>query len=311
MKIATYTESGNRYVGSVNEAAGTLTPYKLGSTQVQNGIQFLIEQHAAGKSLALQDREVAISAVQLEAPLPRPARNIFCVGKNYHEHAHEFANSGFDSSAAQGAVPEYPIVFSKVPESVTATNTLIEYDSTVSTAIDYEVELAVIIGKPGRSISKAEAMDHVWGYTIINDVTARDLQGRYSQWLIGKSQDTFCPMGPFAVTRDDIDLGNTRVTTKVNGDVRQDSNTGLLIFDVPTIISTISEGVTLLAGDVIATGTPAGVGLGFNPPKYLQHGDVVELEIEGIGTLTNTLRNRTATTQQTSKQKQIEATRNG
>ena len=132
MKIATYTqsgpESGNRHVGSVNEATGTITPFKLDSTQVSNGIQYLIEQHAAGETIALHDSEIAISGVLLDAPLPRPARNIFCVGKNYHEHAHEFANSGFDSSAAQGAVPEHPIGFSKVPETVTATNTFIEYD---------------------------------------------------------------------------------------------------------------------------------------------------------------------------------------
>ncbi|MBX2837984.1 MAG: fumarylacetoacetate hydrolase family protein, partial [Gammaproteobacteria bacterium] len=241
-----------------------------------------------------KDEEIEISDITIDAPLPRPMRNIFCVGKNYFEHAHEFANSGFDSSAAQGSVPEHPIVFSKVPESVTATGTPVQFDTSVSTAIDYEIELAVIIGKAGRGISQEQAMEHVWGYTIVNDVTARDLQGRYSQWLIGKSQDTFCPMGPYAVTRDSLDLGDTRICTKVNGEIRQDSNTGLLIFDVPTIIKTISEGITLLPGDIIATGTPVGVGIGFKPPKYLQHGDVVELEIEGIGTLTNTVQNRNA-----------------
>lgn len=227
--------------------------------------------------------------------MPRPRRNVFCVGKNYFDHAHEFASSGFDSSAAQGSVPEFPIIFSKVPESVTATNTAIEFDPDVSSAIDYEVELAVIIGKSGRRISRENALDHVWGYTVVNDVTARDLQSRYSQWLIGKSQDTFCPMGPFAVTRDTLNLADTAVRTWVNGELRQDSNTGLLIFDVPTIIATLSEGVTLMPGDVIATGTPAGVGIGYRPPKYLEHGDVVRTEVAGIGCLENTLRNRQQT----------------
>lgn len=291
MKLATFMVSKTRYVGLVDESEKTVRAFSLTSTQAFNGIQYLIEQHGLGVEVALSDQKFLLSEVQLDAPLPRPVRNVFCVGKNYHDHAHEFANSGFDSSAAQGNVPEYPIVFSKVPETVTATNTFIEYDSTVSSAIDYEVELAVIIGKKGRRISTEDALDYVWGYTIVNDVTARDLQGRHSQWLIGKSQDTFCPMGPYAVTKDSLDLANTRVCTRVNGEPRQDSNTNLLIFDVPTIIKTISEGVTLLPGDVIATGTPAGVGIGFKPPKYLQDGDVVELEIEGIGTLTNTLKN--------------------
>lgn len=291
MKLATFTVSNTRHVGLLNESAQTIRPFNLSAIQAINGIQYLIEQHGLGADVPLTDNEFPLSEVQLEAPLPRPARNVFCIGKNYYDHAHEFAKSGFDSSAAQGSVPEHPIVFSKVPETVTATNTYIEYDSSVSSAIDYEVELAVIIGKKGRGIRTEDALDHVWGYTIVNDVTARDLQGRYSQWLVGKSQDTFCPMGPYAVTKDSLDLANTRVCSKVNGELRQDSNTGLLIFDVPTIIKTISEGVTLLPGDVIATGTPAGVGIGFKPPKYLQHGDVVELEIEGIGTLTNSLKN--------------------
>jgi len=295
VKIATFTVSNTRRVGVVNEDNNTVTPFDLDTAQANSGIQYLIEQQVLGNSIALCNEAIAISDITLEAPLPRPIRNIFCVGKNYFDHAHEFADSGFDSSAAQGSVPEHPIVFSKVPESVTATNTSIEYDASVSTAIDYEVELAVIIGKSGRGIALDDALNHVWGYTIVNDVTARDMQARHSQWLIGKSQDTFCPMGPCAVTRDSIDLGNTRVSTKVNGEIRQDSNTNLLIFDVPTIIKTISEGITLLPGDVIATGTPAGVGIGFNPKKYMQHGDVVELEIDGIGTLINTVQKRGAT----------------
>jgi 2-keto-4-pentenoate hydratase/2-oxohepta-3-ene-1,7-dioic acid hydratase in catechol pathway len=223
----------------------------------------------------------------LEAPIPRPRRNIYCVGKNYHEHAKEFAASGFDSSASAGAVPKYPIIFSKVPECVIAHRDPVKIDRSVSPAVDYEAELGVIIGKGGRGIKAANALDHVWGYTIINDVTARDLQGRHSQWLIGKSQDTFCPMGPWAVTRDEIDLQDTKIQCWINGELRQDANTRDLIFDVPTIIETISAGVTLTPGDVIATGTPAGVGIGFTPPKYLVPGDVARIEISGIGVLEN------------------------
>ncbi len=160
-------------------------------------------------------------------------------------------------------------------------------DPGVSTAIDYEAELAVIIGKGGRGITKERALDHVWGYTIINDVTARDLQGRYSQWLIGKSQDTFCPMGPWAVSKDEVDLGTAGIRCFVNGERRQESRISLLIFDVPTIIATLSQGITLQPGDIIATGTPAGVGIGFDPPKYLSPGDTVRVEIDGIGVLEN------------------------
>jgi 2-keto-4-pentenoate hydratase/2-oxohepta-3-ene-1,7-dioic acid hydratase in catechol pathway len=156
--------------------------------------------------------------------------------------------------------------------------------------VDYEAELGVIIGKGGRGITASNALDHVWGYTIINDVTARDLQGRHSQWLIGKSQDTFCPMGPWAVTKDEVDLADTQIRCWVNGELRQNANTRDLIFDVPTIIATISAGVTLRPGDVIATGTPAGVGIGFSPPKYLVPGDVARIEVERIGVLENEFR---------------------
>jgi len=292
MKIATFRTGDERKVGIVDEAAATIAPFELSTEQAQQGIQHLIERQVAAKDLPATGAPLALDKICFEAPLPRPRRNIFCVGKNYHDHAHEFSSSGFDSSAAQGAVPEHPIVFSKVPESVIGTGAFIEFDPAVSSAIDYEVELAVIIGKPGRGIKFEDALNHVWGYTIINDVTARDLQGRYSQWLVGKSQDTFCPMGPVAVSRDDIDLGDTGVRTWVNDELRQDSNTGLLIFDVPTIIQTIAEGLTLLPGDVIATGTPAGVGIGFKPPRYMVDGDVVRCEIDGIGQLGNAVKRR-------------------
>jgi 2-keto-4-pentenoate hydratase/2-oxohepta-3-ene-1,7-dioic acid hydratase in catechol pathway len=181
-----------------------------------------------------------------------------------------------------------------VPECVVANRAPVFFSKSISEAIDYEAELAVIIGKGGRGISKVDALDHVWGYTIINDVTARDLQGKHSQWLIGKSQDTFGPMGPWAVTRDDIDLRDTVVKCWINDELRQNANTSALIFDVPTLIATLSHGITLMPGDIIATGTPAGVGIGFKPPKYLVSGDVMKIEISGIGILENQLQERAA-----------------
>jgi 2-keto-4-pentenoate hydratase/2-oxohepta-3-ene-1,7-dioic acid hydratase in catechol pathway len=283
MRVATFAMAGERRVGRVDLAARTISPFDLPIAAAQDGVVGLIEHGGLPSTLS----PVPLDRIALEAPIPRPRRNIFCVGKNYYEHAHEFAKSGFDSSAAQGAVPKEPIIFSKVPETVVPDKAKVMIDGNVSSAIDYEAELAVIIGKGGRGIGKEQALDHVWGYTIVNDVTARDLQGRYSQWLVGKSQDTFCPMGPWAVTRDEIDLGNTPIRCFVNGDLRQNSNTSLLIFDVPTLIATISAGLSLKPGDIIATGTPAGVGIGFNPPRYLKAGDVVRVEIGGIGVLEN------------------------
>jgi 2-keto-4-pentenoate hydratase/2-oxohepta-3-ene-1,7-dioic acid hydratase in catechol pathway len=228
--------------------------------------------------------------LQLTAPLPKPRRNIFCVGKNYFEHAREFAGSGFDSSAKSGGdIPAFPIYFSKVPESVVGPDAAVEMPA-ASSAIDYEAELTVVIGKGGKGISKADALKHVWGYTIINDVTARDWQGRHSQWLLGKSFDTFCPMGPWLVSADELDGTNTRVRCYVNDELRQDAATTDLIFDIPTLIETLSAGITIYPGDLIATGTPVGVGIGFKPPKYLKSGDMLRVEIDGIGALSNPVR---------------------
>jgi 2-keto-4-pentenoate hydratase/2-oxohepta-3-ene-1,7-dioic acid hydratase in catechol pathway len=286
LKIATYRVGGERRVGIVDEKRETVTSFDLTRDQAEGGLLAILD----GSPLPKQLSPMSLKEVILEAPIPLPRRNMFCVGKNYHEHAKEFATSGFDSSAAAGIVPQFPIVFSKLPETVIAHRSPVFIDRAVSPAIDYEAELAVIIGKGGRGIKAKDALDHVWGYTIVNDVTARDLQGKYSQWLIGKSQDGFCPMGPCAVTRDSLDIGNTKLKCWVNGELRQNTNTSDLIFDVPTIIETISAGITLNPGDIIATGTPAGVGIGFKPPKYLMPGDVVRIEIEGIGILENEFR---------------------
>jgi 2-keto-4-pentenoate hydratase/2-oxohepta-3-ene-1,7-dioic acid hydratase in catechol pathway len=283
MKVATVSMHGRRWVARVDEEACMAFPFDIPESQSLSGVVCLLQWPSSPKALP----GVSLRDVELLAPIPLPARNIFCVGKNYYEHAREFSRSGFDSSAATGVIPKHPIIFSKVPESVIATNSDVLIDPKVSTAIDYEAELAVIIGKPGRGISRQGAFDHVWGYTIINDVTARDLQGRYSQWLIGKSQDTFCPMGPWAVTKDSFDLEAASVRCFVNGEIRQNAKVSQLIFDIPTIIAVLSEGLTLNAGDIIATGTPAGVGIGFDPPRYLQAGDTVRVEIDGIGALEN------------------------
>ena len=229
----------------------------------------------------------ALAGHKLLAPI-MPRRNIFCVGKNYHEHAREFAQSGFDTSAAKGELsPEFPVIFTKPPSTVIACHEPVTGFTGLTSQLDYEVELTAIIGKGGRGIAKADALNHVWGYTIVNDVTARDLQQKHRQWFIGKSFDTFCPMGPWIVTADEIDVGNLDVKCWINDELRQNANTRDLIFDVPTIIETLSAGITLQPGDVIATGTPAGVGLGLKPPKFLKTGDIMKLMIGNLGTLTN------------------------
>lgn len=228
-----------------------------------------------------------LEGLRLRAPLV-PHRNVFCVGKNYHEHAAEFARSGFDTSAAKGeTAPAAPVVFTKAPSTVVGTGDEVMPFTELTRQLDYEAELAVVIGKPGRGIRPEDAWDHVWGYTIVNDVTARDLQQKHRQWFIGKSMDTFCPMGPWIVTADEVDATNLTVKCWINGELRQDAVTSDLIFDIPTIIATLSAGMTLKAGDVIATGTPAGVGIGFSPPRFLVPGDLMKIEIGGIGTLEN------------------------
>lgn len=291
MRVIAFETNGKPGLGA-EEPNGRIRPYELTPDQAAAGALALVQAQAQGRVLRLADATLDQANLKPRAAFPRPHRNIFCVGKNYYEHAKEFAKSGFDSSAAAGAVPKAPIVFSKVPECVTGSGAAIEIDPAVSMAIDYEAELLVVIGRRGRSISKADALDHIWGYSIVNDVTARDLQGLHSQWLIGKSQDSFCPMASTAVTADEIDLADTRVRCWVNDDLRQDANTSQLIFDVPTLIATLSAGITLLPGDLIATGTPAGVGIGFNPPRYLKDGDRVTIEIGGIGRLENSVMTR-------------------
>lgn len=228
--------------------------------------------------------DLALAGLRLLAPIPRPRKNVFCVGWNYLEH---FAEGEAIRQSGQD-LPAHPVFFSKVPTAVTGPYDAIPYDAKVSEQIDWEVELAVIIGKSGKNISENEALDYVFGYTVVNDVTARDLQRRHGgQWLKGKSLDGACPMGPWIVTRDELDPTNLRVVTRVNGVPKQDSNTRHLYFKIPRLIAELSLGMTLEPGDIISTGTPPGVGFARKPPEFLKPGDLLETEIEGIGRLQN------------------------
>lgn len=287
MRIAAYVFNGQTMVGQVSPDGQTVTAFELSTEQHALGALSLVDAYVQGKSVpATTGAAVPISSVKLLAPVPRPRRNIWCVGRNYHEHAKELQGSVFKANNANPAV--WPIVFTKVPECVIPNGAAIELPgASITEQIDYEAELAVIIGKGGKNIQAQDALSHVYGYTIVNDVTARDVQMRHQQWDMGKSFDTFCPMGPWVVTADELNGTNTRVQCWVNGEKRQDAVTTDLIFDIPTLIETISRGITLYPGDIIATGTPAGVGLGMNPPVFLKKGDVVRIEIDGIGVLEN------------------------
>jgi 2-keto-4-pentenoate hydratase/2-oxohepta-3-ene-1,7-dioic acid hydratase in catechol pathway len=232
-------------------------------------------------------KSIETNLVKIVSPIPRPTRNIMCVGKNYHDHAAEFYNSGFDSSGKQ-AVASFPVIFTKATTSVIGTEHDIILANDYTNTTDYEGELGLILGSGGKNIQSDDAYGKVFGYTIINDVSARQIQRQHEQWFIGKSPDTYCPMGPVIVTADEIDdVTKLKIETRVNGETRQSSYIKNLIFDIPNLISTISKTMTFEIADIIATGTPAGVGIGSNPPIYLKSGDRVEVEIEKIGILCN------------------------
>ncbi len=229
--------------------------------------------------------ELPMESVVILAPIPRPRKNVFCLGRNYAEHAAELLRA----IGREVRLPEFPNIFTKAVTSVNGPYGDLPYDEAVTQYLDWEVELGVVIGRGGRHIPKSEALAHVFGYTVINDISARDIQNRAGvQWFLGKSLDGSCPMGPVIVTADGVpDPTRLRLTCTVNGVVRQEDVAGSMIFDIPTIIETLSQVLTLEPGDVIATGTPAGVGFARTPPEFLHPGDVVELTIEGIGTLRN------------------------
>ena len=221
----------------------------------------------------------AFTEIEWLSPIPRTPKNIICIGKNYNEHAKEMG--------AQAA-PENLVVFTKSPTAITADGETVSLHADVTEKLDYEGELAVVIGKRGQNIPKNMAFDYIFGYTIANDITARDLQDKHKQYFLGKSLNGTCPIGPYVVTKDEIpDPQSLTIVTKVNDEIRQNGTTKDMMFTVETIVSILSHHVTLEPGDIILTGTPAGVGKGMNPPTYLKAGDVVKVSIEGIGTLVN------------------------
>ncbi len=287
MRFATYLSNGQHCVGVVSSDGQSVQRLNLGPDDARRGVLALVELASAGQDLAHFSRggPVAMDGISLLAPIPLPRRNIFCVGRNYHAHAKELSGSVFKASNTDTTA--WPIVFTKVPECVVGPGDDVILPANVSTQIDYEAELAVIIGTGGKNISRQSALDHIFGYTIVNDVTARDVQMRHQQWDLGKSFDTFCPMGPWVVTADELDGTDTRVRCWVNGELRQDAGTRDFIFDLPALIETCSRGITLFPGDIIATGTPAGVGMGLNPPQYLKSKDTVRIEIDGLGSIEN------------------------
>ena len=291
MRIATFTHQGRRQVGLVSSDGSQVAPLALDPAQARRGALALVELAADGLAWPpAAGASLAMAEVRLEAPLPLPRRNLFCVGRNYHAHARELRDSVFKDN--DPSATGWPIVFTKVPETVVGPDAPVTLPLAISTQIDYEAELTVVIGRGGRNIARADAMAHVFGYTIVNDVTARDVQMRHGQWDLGKSFDGFCPMGPWIVTADELEGSDTRVrcwVTPAGGqpELRQDARTTDLIFDIPTLIETCSRGITLYPGDLIATGTAAGVGMGMTPPRWLGDGDIVRIEIDGLGVLQN------------------------
>ncbi len=295
MRFVTFRKNGKPTPGVLSEGGDSVVDLSVAAPDAGDSITAIIrggdaalDKVASARSTASPDALLPLAEADLLAPIPEPARNIFCVGKNYYDHAEEFHSSGFDASAGASAIPEHPIIFTKASTTVTGPGAPIPGSADQTESVDYEVELAVVIGTGGRNIAKDKAYDHVFGYTIVNDVTSRRLQERHKQWFLGKNFDGFCPMGPYLVTADEVgDVGALRVEAHVNGELRQSAAVKDLIFDIPTLIETISAVMTLLPGDIIATGTPSGVGIGFNPPRFLKKGDIVTVSITGLGELEN------------------------
>jgi len=256
-----------------------------GGAAVQAACSILLHKAEAGE---LAEACLSGAEVTLLAPIPRPLKNVFCVGSNYRAHVTEASRA----QNKEDKVPDYPVFFTKPPTAVVGPDAEIRLDSQLSQKMDYEVELGVVIGKPGRDIPAEKAIVHIFGFTIINDITARDVQRRHGgQFLKGKGLDTSCPMGPEIVTLDELpDFDKLRISLSVNDQSRQDGNTSQMMFTIPKLLESLSEGMTLEPGDLLATGTPSGVGYAMDPPCFLKHGDKVTCEIEGIGRLQNTVR---------------------
>ena len=241
----------------------------------------------ASRALTSNVESQAAEDIRWHAPIPRPLKNVACIGKNWAEHAREIAKS----LGQEPTIPKFPVFFTKAPTTVVGPFDDVAWDPAITLQVDWEVELAAILGRTGRNISRGDALNHVFGYTVLNDVTARDLQRSHQQFYKGKSLDTFCPMGPVVVTADEFgDPQSKSLTCRVNGVVKQQGVTGDMIFPVDAIIESLSLGMTLEAGDIIATGTPDGVGFGRTPPEFLADGDVLETAVEGIGMMRNIMR---------------------
>ena len=283
MKLVTYLHNGKEAVGVLSEDGTAVHP--LPFPDMNALIEAPREQLLAAAEAA--KGALPLAAVTLLAPIPRPRQDIICLGMNYRDHLTEAAN--YDSAFAK----ERPVTvyFSKRVSQAVAPEGFIESHPGLVERLDYEAELAVIIGRTVKNVKAADAADYIFGYTIVNDVSAREVQTAHKQFYFGKSLDGFTPIGPCITTADEIAFPPAlTLTTQVNGELRQNSNTELLLNSIAEIIEELSSGMTLLPGTIIATGTPAGVGMGFDPPKFLKPGDVVECSIEGIGTLRNTVR---------------------
>lgn len=283
MRLVTYRDSEGIHIGALKDSVVVLldviAPNML--TLIDGGDEALM---AARDMLERAEVTKSVNDVQLLAPIPRPRQNVVCIGMNYVAHAVE-------SNKARGLepkLPEYPVFFTKAPNTVCALDDEIPLDPRVTQQMDYEVELAYIIGRGGKNISRNDALSHVFGYTIVNDISARDLQMKHQQFYKSKSLERSCPMGPCIVTADEIpDPGVLGIRLRLNGEVRQESTTGDLIFDISATIESLSSGAEIEAGMIVSTGTPSGVGMGRTPPEYLRVGDVMEAEVEGIGVLRN------------------------
>ena len=281
MKLITYVYNSQEQIGSV--VGDMIYPIEGFSSMNE-----LIESGTDIASLSLSPRILPYSAVTKKAPIPVPRQDVLCLGVNYMDHAWESAK--YKKEDFHGDRP-YPVYFCRRVNEITPDGGEIDGHFDIQERLDYEVELAVIIGKTAKNVSPEEAYDYVFGYSILNDVSSRDLQTRHKQFYFGKSLDTFTCMGPWIVTPDEVPFPTVMpISSRVNGELRQNSSTGNLIFDIPYIISDLSAGMTLKPGTIIATGTPSGVGMGFNPPKWMKSGDTVDCVIEGIGTLHNVVK---------------------
>ena len=286
MKLITYRQNGAEHVGALTADGGGVLPLPVPDMNTRIETMTLTDLRTA-VAAAERGSALALSDVELLAPIPRPRQDVLCLGMNYLAHAEEAARYSADAFRKERPVAVY---FSKRVSEAGKPDGVIPRHAGLTDRLDYEAELAVVLGRTARDVKAADAADCIFGYTVLNDVSARDLQTGHKQWYFGKSLDGATPMGPVLVTADEIAYPPAlEITCRVNGELRQQSNTSLLITSIGQILEELTAGMTLLPGTIIATGTPAGVGMGFDPPKFLQSGDVVECAIEGIGTLRSTV----------------------